>query len=273
MRFSINPDGTLVRQAPDVSVNGQAYNIVIAPNQNRLYVSEPDTCQIYGFSIASGNLTAISGTPWSTAGVRPLQMTIDPSGSFLYVVNQSTNNVSGFIISSSDGSLSPLLNSPYALSGSGPSPVGIVFDPQGSFVYVGESNGHVAMMSISGGIPTEVSGSPFSSGDVGTQWLTVTPDGNCVIAANTGSTTLSTFTINRSTPALNMVSGSPFGTGANNPEIMAMDPSGAFVYAPCNGLSGTPGLSVMTINADHSLTGLSGNPFSAGTLPLAVTVH
>ena len=54
-------------------------------------------------------------------GSQPVATTVDPAGTFLYVVNEGSNTVSIFRISAIDGTLTA-----QAPAGTGPSPSGIV---------------------------------------------------------------------------------------------------------------------------------------------------
>ena len=67
------------------------------------------------FKTASGALTQVTGSPFSlvTSGSpQPAFVAIDPTGTFLYVANQGTRNITGFTIHP-DGTLFQLSNSPF----------------------------------------------------------------------------------------------------------------------------------------------------------------
>jgi len=76
---------------------------------------------VSAFSINNGVLSPIA-TPAPT-GQHPFGLAIDPSGSFLYVVNKVDNSISAFSIDSMTGMLRSLPGSPFA---AGRGPVGIV---------------------------------------------------------------------------------------------------------------------------------------------------
>jgi len=88
---------------------------------------------------------------------------------FLYVANQSSNNVSGYEIKPSNGALTPLKDSPFK-AGSQPSGLGV--DPAGKFAYVSNQNypnytGTVSGYSIDAttGALKQVPGSPYQESD------------------------------------------------------------------------------------------------------------
>jgi len=72
---------------------------------------------------AGGALTAIGGSPFA-AGSGPSAVVVDPTGSFLYVANATSGNVSVFAVNSGTGALSAVSGSPYA-AGSLPSAIAI----------------------------------------------------------------------------------------------------------------------------------------------------
>jgi 6-phosphogluconolactonase (cycloisomerase 2 family) len=96
---------------------------------------------------------------------QPRAIAIDPTGAFLYVANQGSNNVSAFTITSGTGQLTQINSgTPYS---AGTSPVFILAEPAGKVLYVGNQGS----TNISGytydsttGALTEISGSPFTVG-------------------------------------------------------------------------------------------------------------
>lgn len=104
--------------------------------------------------------------------------------------------------------------------------------------------------------------------------IAVTPTINAVFVANSGSNSISSYTINAD-GSLTAVSGTA-ATGTT-PMGLAMDPAGKFLFAANQGSSN---VSVFSINGT-GLTAVPGSPFTTipvglsypnGTLPVAVTV-
>jgi DNA-binding beta-propeller fold protein YncE len=87
---------------------------------------------------------------------------IDPTGTFSYVPNYNSNNVSAFTINASSGALTQVQGSPFA-AGSNPWKVAI----DGKFVYVTNfysSNVSAYLINSESGALTPVKGSPFATG-------------------------------------------------------------------------------------------------------------
>src|SRR5690242_1573490 len=86
---------------------------------------------------------------------------------------------------------------------------------------------------------------------------------------NSGSNTISAFTIDASTGTLAPISGSPFPSGTQ-PLSVAIHPSGRFAYVS-NGLSND--VSAYSINpSTGALTPVPGSPFAAGIICHSVAI-
>jgi 6-phosphogluconolactonase len=90
----------------------QPSGIVIDPSYSYAYVTNSLDATVTAYSISSGKLSSI-GT--YTAGLQPTAIGIDPSTNhFLYTVNFLDNTVSGFELSTTNGTLLDSQNSPFA---------------------------------------------------------------------------------------------------------------------------------------------------------------
>jgi 6-phosphogluconolactonase (cycloisomerase 2 family) len=117
------------------------YSLVVHPSGNFLYVvneNQPyqtnDQPSQYDGSISaftidpgSGELAAVTGSPFA-AGINPLAVVVDPTGSFAYATSTvysqgytGAAQISGYSISSSTGALTPFPGTPWTDSGSVPS--------------------------------------------------------------------------------------------------------------------------------------------------------
>jgi YVTN family beta-propeller protein len=91
-----------------------------------------------------------------------------------------------------------------------------------------------------------------------------------VYVVNSGSGSISAYSLNTATGVLSEVGGSPFVAGAN-PQYVAADPTGRFLYA-ANSSSDT--VSAYRINPDTgTLAALAGAPFATGTFPESLAVN
>ncbi|HEY0781280.1 MAG TPA: beta-propeller fold lactonase family protein, partial [Thermoanaerobaculia bacterium] len=73
----------------------------------------------YSLDPATGVLTPLAGSPFSSGGSGTGSVTVHPNGRFLYTTNKSSNNLSAFTIDST-GALTAVRGSPVAAA-TGPS--------------------------------------------------------------------------------------------------------------------------------------------------------
>ena len=92
-----------------------------------------NTISIYAVNATSGQLRSLG---YVMGGAYPSVATVDPSGRFIYVANQS-NSLSAFTINGATGALTAVAGSPYAV---GSVPTSVSMDPAGRFVYVSNSS-------------------------------------------------------------------------------------------------------------------------------------
>jgi 6-phosphogluconolactonase (cycloisomerase 2 family) len=244
--------------------------MVIAPNAPRLYAANRDSGDISAYLIdpTNGNLGVVPGSPFkvnpdptATSPTNPQSIAISPNGSFLYTANPTQGTIAGFAVAS-DGSLTPVPGSPFAVGTAGTSPSFLAVHPGGAFLYAADPvNNAVLGFSIAGnGAISPISGSPFAAG-VGTSAFSITPQGSFLYASNSGDNTVSGYSINNS-GALTQVSGSPFLTGGNVPGYVLA--TGSFVYVADQGTNDIAGF---VIASSGTLTKVKGSPFPVAVSP------
>jgi 6-phosphogluconolactonase (cycloisomerase 2 family) len=90
------------------------------------------TVSAYTINSSTGALTEITGSPFA-AGTYSFSVTVDPTGKFAYVVNESSDDIYAYTINSSTGALTEITGSPLA---AGDEPRSVAVDPTGKFAYV-----------------------------------------------------------------------------------------------------------------------------------------
>jgi len=238
------------------------------------------TSHIYGFSIVSGVLTALSGSPYPVTGV-PLAMAMDSTGSYLYV--SSTIGIYLYTVNSSTGALtqSSLVSS----------------DGAGEALAVAPGNGWLLEASDTGllnAIPLTSTGTENTSGTEQSVTMAGTQVQQMAISTNTPLSVLAVALGSTGTqifPLTSAATTAPIGTAlptihvtgsasAGASVAVAMDPQNRLMYvgetsAFPTSTSSSGGLRAFTITATSSvltLTELSGSPYaSGGTGPHAIT--
>jgi 6-phosphogluconolactonase (cycloisomerase 2 family) len=136
-----------------------------------------NTVSAYSLDSATGVLTAVPGSPFSSVGA-PVSIVVEPSGQFAYVANLHDNTISAFVIHATSGALTPIVGGPQTPGLDGPRHLTV--HPGGKFVYLSVANeGSIWAYSIDGGTGalTAVPGTPYVNSLASPQTLAITPDG------------------------------------------------------------------------------------------------
>jgi 6-phosphogluconolactonase len=230
--------GTLTQlSGSPYTVGDGAISLVLHPSGKFLYVLNPGQGEddISLFDVQSnGTLIEVSPrTPLGTAASLPKLLVIDPSGSYLYVMNTGSDNISVFSIDSSSGALMQVPNSPFL---TGPLQLNMRLTPSGNLLYVSfasETNGLIACYSVNAGqlsllFTTTADGiSPLG--------MAIDPSGTHLYVGNIGpNSSISVYTIGAS-GALAKVNGSPLDDIYSNPYALILDPKGQYLYVANQG--------------------------------------
>ena len=122
-------------------VGGATGAVRLSPDGTRLYAVDAGSADVAAFNVAAdGSLTLIGRYP--TGGTSPASITIDSTGTYLYVLNTGSvssgvntpGGITGFTIGT-DGSLTPLSGSTQPLSANAyVDPSEVAFSPDGTYL-------------------------------------------------------------------------------------------------------------------------------------------
>jgi 6-phosphogluconolactonase len=242
-------------------------NDMLIVNKKFLYLPQKDSLTIQAFTIdqTSGALTAISGSPFATAGADSIAS--DPAGRFLFVGNDITGQISVFQVNATTGALVAASGSPFSAFNLD-FVHSLAVDGSGKFLYAGQGLPALPIYAFSinqnSGALAQVTGSPFglSVADVRTDFTGKFAIG---LSRNTGDNHLYVFSINATTGALARVNNSPFATVTSTPLNLRIHPSSQFVYS--FGVdSNNSSAAIEGFRLDPStgaLTALAGSPFTS----------
>jgi 6-phosphogluconolactonase len=238
---------------------GGSEPVAIAQHGDLVYVvNAGGSSNVTGFRLdKNGRLKPIADSIafLTTGNSGAASLSFSPDGQFLLVTEKITNNIDGFHIQI-DGTLGPIVVNPSV----GPGAFAVLFAPNGTALVTetGPTGGHNAAAISSYALLPNATLSPISA-SIPTQgaascWQAVSPDGRFVYTNNTGSSTISGFSI-AANGALTPLPGTivaTLPTGSVNLEIV-ITPDGKFLYSLD---SGTGTVSIFGINQDGSLTSL-----------------
>jgi 6-phosphogluconolactonase (cycloisomerase 2 family) len=263
---------------PGGAGSGDANFMTIDPYGRFLYVSDDggntSLFTIYGFKISptDGSLTPISGSPFSANLNLPECLIIDPTGTYLYAVNEGNSTLSAYTIDQNTGALTPL-STPTFPTGSGPF-LG-AFDPSGTHLYVANTTPTNSISGFSigtGGILTSVGPDAVVTGATSLVNLVVDPSGTHIYALDSGNGTTNGqifgYSIGSGGVIGSAISGTPVATGVLPFGGIVIDATGTLLAAD-NNTSNT--ISLYTIGAGGALTAVS--PANTGTTPFFVTFY
>ncbi|MBZ5721852.1 MAG: beta-propeller fold lactonase family protein [Acidobacteriia bacterium] len=220
---TLTPVGSIVTTSSGaVNAMPVAVAVSVQASASFLYVANQNDGTVCAYQYdATGAATSLAppyavGTAPSALAVTPTA-TVIPNGTFLYVANSGSNNVSGFTIDPTLGTLTSV-GTPFS---AGLDPVSMAVSPKGKYLYVADKQSN----QISSYVISPVSGvlTPAAPATTSTAinpvWVAVHPAGTWVYVANIGSASISILEI-KSTGALGTPTG-PLTTGGQ-PSAIAL---------------------------------------------------
>ena len=109
--YKVNSNGSLTAlTGPPLFGGSQCdfWQMVFEPRNKFVYVVDANAgAWAYSFDSTTGTLAKVTGSPFA-AGTNPQTLAADPSGKFLYVANESSNDISGYTINQNTGALTSM---------------------------------------------------------------------------------------------------------------------------------------------------------------------
>lgn len=210
-----------------LSIPGSTKNVVspiaVAASGANLYVAAVDTTAgvgyVFAFTSSNGTPSPLFGGVPVPAGVQPSGITVDPSGTYVYVTDSRRNNVLVYSVGASG--LTQISGSPFA---AGNMPSAIVIDATGKYAYVTNmQDSNVMAYSISSGALSHVATYATDAQPVA---VGIDPSKNQYLyTANFLANTVSGYQLNASNGTLLNAQFSPYAANAN-PTAVAAIPHG-----------------------------------------------
>ncbi|HTM35214.1 MAG TPA: beta-propeller fold lactonase family protein [Terriglobales bacterium] len=196
--FSVGASGGLTPQATTPFPDSPSS---IAFAGGLLFATAPNLSRVYVYSVSSGNLTPLVGSPIIVPeGVGTV--TVDPSAKYLYVTNPSNNSISGYSIQFSSGSnqitLTLIPGSPFASSTNtvATAPVTSILDSTATHLYVANSAaGNMSVFSVGTNGSLTATTSVLSPTGTNPRVLAFDPVSTYLLVGNLGSRTITEFSI------------------------------------------------------------------------------
>jgi len=269
--FSQKADGQVAAlTVSNFNTSPRPVSMVLTPDKQFLYVTNLTSNTVSGYAVnhTSGVLTPVGeALAPSPVGILPINVGIDSTGHFLYVLNQGNGNagtstISVFSIDTVRGILTPIAGSPFAVPAN---PQYMLVSPTAAVLYVvAGSPSAITAFSIAGGAVASASTGTFTGpANANITSIAVDPKAQFMYATDFGNGNVISLNLGTLAP----VAGSPFkaGTGPNG---VAVDSSGTLVYVSNKGSN--------DVSAFQSTSGvlapITGSPFTTiGTGTVAPT--
>jgi 6-phosphogluconolactonase (cycloisomerase 2 family) len=234
-----------------------------------VYVANQTTGTLAAYSVGSGALTAISGSPYSL-GFAPTAVAVNPANTIVFVAGVS--NGAGFIDAfsiGSSGGLSLLTQNNVVLA----NPISMDVSPDGQWLVGLDGNGLTVdeyQINSTSGQLTLATGQTYviSNATVTPRAVKISPNGNFVFAA-IGTAGDLVFPFNTSNGVLSSPGRLTLPANVSD-NALAISPNSGYLYVARSGA--ITGLAVYTISSAGVLTEISGSPFAAGSQPFSVVV-
>lgn len=248
--------------------SGGVRPISLTVHGDLLYVlNEGGTSNITGFAISNkGELTPLPGSTRPLTGgsmADPAEVSFSKDGALLVVTEKATNLIDVYVVGA-DGVAGPPISNPSA----GMTPFGFAFDQRNNLIVSEAFGGAPNASAISSytaapsGVLNVISES-VPDFQTAACWIVITNSGRYVYTSNTGSGSVSSYTL-ASSGKLTLLNSMAANTGAMSAPIdMALNSSSRFLYVHAAGLRTVEGFRV---EADGSLAGIGsvgGIPFGA----------
>jgi len=133
--FNIAAGGVLTPVMPlpaaapscSVSCHNNPLRLAVHPNDQFVYSTNVQAGTLSAFKMVNGSLSLIADAP---TGQHPFGVALDPTGTFLFVVNKVDNSVSAFSVDATTGMVSSLSGSPFSGSLNAPTDILVIASQQ-----------------------------------------------------------------------------------------------------------------------------------------------
>jgi 6-phosphogluconolactonase (cycloisomerase 2 family) len=239
--FPVNADNSLGTATTQV-VGNNPVGVTVSYYNRFVYVldQEPNpNAAVLGFSqnATTGALTPVPGTTITTvagktvatgfaSGVVPSAIAEEPTARFVYVTDEASNQMIGYVVQAS-GALVPMVNGPFR---AGLFPINLTIDPRGQLIYVANYNANAIegyQIDSATGTPSGAVGAFSTSTGTGPTCLTIDPSlGVFLYTSNSLDNSVTGEKLTPNNGGLLAVQNSPF-LGSGQPTCLTSVANGA----------------------------------------------
>ena len=184
--------------------------VYVIDQENPLTSSARGVLLAFSQNTTTGVLSVVGNYPAGVAaGTTPSAIAEDPSGKFIYVTDEATNQLYGYL-ATTGGVPQAMLNSPFNTS---LYPLGVTVDPRGEYVYVANFASSTVSTYVINGATGAVSGGTGVTVATGPTCVTIDPAlGIYLYTSNNTDNSVSAAQLDPHTGALSQVEGTQFSS-------------------------------------------------------------
>jgi 6-phosphogluconolactonase (cycloisomerase 2 family) len=249
-----------------IAISKGAMSLSYVPKSAYVANKDSDNVSTYSINASTGSLTAMSTLTLPTGSTQPVDVTVDPTGEFVYVANNNdfiAGSISVYSFDAGTGDLAFVKTEGIIKKDL----ISVAVDPSGQFIYLVSSEfDTISNFNINTGTGTFGNGGADVDTGINPTSIAIDPSGKFAYVTNSTSHTISTYTI---TAAGVLLPGAVVNAG-NVPWSIAIDPSGQFVYVVNRGDSSNS-VSSYSINSSTGVLTPTGS-VNAGTNPSSIAI-
>jgi 6-phosphogluconolactonase len=273
-QFQMHSNGSLSALDPGNAASGTTpAAVVVHPSGDFAYIanSAGNTVTLLSVNRGNGQLTVpVNSSPIPpptpsnifNTGAGPVAIAISPHGTFLYVVNKGSGDVSAFTVDPTNGNLGAVQGSPFSTGM--PHPGSITILPNTDIILVTDATvGAISAFNAgtNGALTLALANSPVGGPGSAPSFIAAEPTGHFFYIADTAHNSILGFSISTQTGVATPITGSPFPAGSQ-PVAITTTPGGALLYVANQGSNN---VSAFVIDAHSGALGaVAGSPFPTG---------
>ncbi len=207
--YTINATTGALTSTGMIPVDGFAVSVTVHPSGKFAYLATASgtpgsagNVSMFTINATTGALTSIGTVAAGTINAEPapISIVVDPTGTFAYVVNSGSNDVSMYSINATTGILTSI-----GSIAAGTIPLSVAVDPTGKFAYVTNfQSNDVSMYTINATTGALTSTGMIAAGSNPTS-IAIHPSGKFAYVTNSGSNDVSMYSIDAATGALTLI--------------------------------------------------------------------
>ena len=214
---------------------------------------------------ANGTLTLGNNGSQVTSTLVPTWMTVDPSGNWLFMVSNSSNQLLIFQIDTFTGTLTQTSQGTISLDAGNPTQVYVT--PNDQYVYIGLGLGGTDGFTFNSSTGVVSNQIHLATRGAASDNAIASDNNSAYLFVGEAGQGIRVLTIGTG-GALKEIAGSPFASQLG-PQSIVVDPTNTYVYVANKTADVITGY---TLGTGGTLTPLSSSPFTTGFLPIAMSL-